>query len=75
MIFKISGFIILMGLVSFFQTRQIMKKEGVKEAVTYIFLMCLAVLIGSLLIAGVDIPSQVAVSKLFAPIGKAVLGE
>lgn len=76
MIFRISGFIIFVGLLSFYQIRQILVKEGKKEAIVYSFLMVLASVIGSLLIAGVKIPSQnILLNSIFEPIGKALLGE
>lgn len=75
MIFKIAGLLIFMGLLSYFQIKQIYIKDGGKAVLAYVLLMSLAALIGSLLIAGVEIPSQVSISKIFEPIGKAVLGE
>ncbi len=75
MIFKISGLIILMGLISWVQIRWIARKDGAKGVAVYLCFMGLVVLVGILLIAGVEIPSQAAVSKLFEPLGKAVLGE
>lgn len=75
MIFKIAGLIIFMVLLSYFQIKHILNKDGVKAVLAYILLMSLAALIGSLLIAGVELPSQVSISKIFVPIGKAVLGE
>jgi hypothetical protein len=76
MIVFISGFIIFAGLLSYFQIRYILQKEGIKEAVAYLLLMSLAVMIGSLLIAGVKIPSHnVLISKIFEPVGKAILGK
>lgn len=76
MIVNMTGFIFLAGLLSYFQIRQILAKEGKKAAVVYGCLMGLASFIGLLLIAGVDIPSQnMIITRIFAPIGKTLLGK
>lgn len=76
MIMNLSGFIMLVGVLSYFQIRQILIKEDRKEALVYGFLMSLAFAIGLLLIAGVEIPSQnILINRIFMPIGKALLGE
>jgi Flp pilus assembly pilin Flp len=77
MIARISAFIIFMGLLSYLQIRQFLSnKEGGKVTAVYGVLMGLAALIGSLLIAGVKMPSHNAIiTNIFQPIGKAILGK
>ncbi len=74
MIFKIAGLIISMGLISFLQIRHMYKKEGIKAVLIYALLMTIATVVGSLLIAGVELQGQSVIDRLFEPIGKAVLG-
>lgn len=75
MIFEIAGFVVFIVLLSFFQIWHSIRNAGAKEVAVYILFMTVACVIGCLLIAGVEIPSQTAVSKIFIPIGKALLGE
>lgn len=76
MIAFIGGFLVFLILLSYFQIRSILAKGNKKEACVYGFLMGLAAVIGSLLIAGVEIPSpNIVFTKIFEPIGKAVLGK
>ncbi|MDF2985802.1 MAG: hypothetical protein K0R50_1312 [Eubacterium sp.] len=74
MIFEVAGFISLMGLLSFLQIRHMHKKEGIKAVLVYALFMTIATVIGSLLIAGVQLQGQSVIDRLFEPIGKAVLG-
>lgn len=75
MIFKIAVFITFMGLLSYLQIKHIYKKDGIKTVLVYALIMSIAAIIGSLLIAGVQIQGQSVVDRLFEPIGKAVMGE
>ncbi len=75
MIAKISVFLVIVGLLSYFQMRRIRSKGDKKGALAYCFLMSLAAVVGVMLIAGVKMPSQSTLTKIFEPIGKAVLGE
>lgn len=69
-------FLIFTGILSYFQIRRLLPKEGIKAVVVYSFFMSLAFVLGALLIAGVKIPSHnVLVSRIFEPIGKAILGK
>lgn len=71
---RILGFLLLIGVVSVLQLRPMLAKGMKKEAAAYGSLMGLAALIGSLLIAGVDVPSPtVPLRMVFEPIGKAIL--
>ena len=71
---RILGFLLLAGVVSVLQMRPLLAKGLKKEAAVYGSLMGLAALIGSLLIAGVDVPSPtVPLRVVFEPIGKAIL--
>lgn len=76
MTINISGFLIFVGLLSYFQIRQLLAKEGKKEIVVYVIFMSLAVITGLLLIAGVKIPSHnIIIIRIFEPIGKFILGK
>ncbi len=75
MIIKIAVLILSMSLLSFFQIRQIYKNEGLKAAIAYSLFMALAILVGTLLIADIQLAGQSAVSRLFEPLGKAVNGD
>lgn len=75
MIVRISELMVSIGLLSYFQIRQLLTKKDKKGILAYGFLMSLAAVVGALLIAGVDIPRQTLLIKIFEPIGKAVLGE
>ncbi|OPX42649.1 hypothetical protein CLHUN_34710 [Ruminiclostridium hungatei] len=75
MIIKIIALILFMSLISFFQIKQIYKKEGLKAALAYSLFMALAVLVGTLLLADFQLTGQSAVARLFEPLGKAVNGD
>lgn len=74
MITLILLFLLLISVVSYFQLRYIWHKEGKKEAVLYSFLMALAAVVGSMLIAGIPVPNpNDYITMIFEPIGKAIL--
>ncbi|MBD0382395.1 hypothetical protein [Paenibacillus sedimenti] len=76
MITQISGFVILIVVWSFIKIRSLLVKQQTKEAAVYGGLMGVSAVIGSLLMAGVDLPSLVVPYEIiFQPIGKMILGQ
>ncbi|QGQ97309.1 hypothetical protein EHS13_21665 [Paenibacillus psychroresistens] len=74
MIVQIVGYILALVLWSFVKIQSLLSKQEKKEAALYGGLMGASTIIGSLLIAQVDIPSVVIPFKvIFEPIGKMLL--
>ena len=76
MIAQISGFVILIMVWSFIKIRSLLVKQQTKEAAVYGGLMGVSAIIGSLLMARVELPSLVVPYEIiFQPIGKIILGQ
>ena len=76
MIAQISGFVILIMVWSFIEIRSLLVKQQTKEAAVYGGLMGVSAIIGSLLMARVELPSLVVPYEIvFQPIGKMILGQ
>ena len=76
MIVQISGFVILIMVWSFIEIRSLLVKQQTKEAAVYGGLMGVSAIIGSLLMARVELPSLVVPYEIvFQPIGKMILGQ
>ncbi|MFJ5761123.1 hypothetical protein ACIQAA_18855 [Neobacillus sp. NPDC093182] len=74
MIVQIAGYVLLLVVWSFVRIQSLRSKQKNKEAAVDGFLTVISTIIGSLLIAGVDIPSPVVPYKIiFEPIGKILL--
>ena len=74
MIAQIGGYLVLLGIGSFVEIHSLLKKRQTKEAELYGGLMGVSAVIGSLLIAGVSLPSLVVPYEIiFQPIGKMLL--
>jgi uncharacterized membrane protein YjfL (UPF0719 family) len=74
LIVQIAGYVLLLVVWSFVRIQSLRSKQKNKEAAVYGFLMGVSSIIGSLLIAGVNIPSIVVPFKIiFEPIGKMIL--
>lgn len=74
MMARMIGFLLFLSLLSYLQIRPLLAKGQKKEAVVYSGLMAIAAFIGSLLIAGIDLPSPtVPLRMVFEPIGKIIL--
>lgn len=73
---RILAFLLFLGILSFVQVKPLLKKGKRKEAAVVVSLMGLSAAVGSLLIAGIDIPSPTVLLRMvFEPIGKAILQE
>ncbi|KRF21748.1 hypothetical protein [Paenibacillus sp. Soil787] len=74
MIFQVVGYSLITCVWSFVRIQSLLSKHKNKEAAVYGGLMGVSSVIGSLLIARVDVPSAVVPFKLiFEPIGKILL--
>ncbi|GLI09811.1 hypothetical protein YDYSG_58440 [Paenibacillus tyrfis] len=74
-VLKIAFFLLLVAYLSFLQYRAFRGKKKT-ELIVNIGLMLTAAVIGTLLIAGVDIPSPaIPLTAIFEPIGKWVFPE
>jgi hypothetical protein len=74
MIVKLLAYMIVFGVWSFVGIRSLLSKEQKKSSVVYGCLMVISIVIGSLLIAKVNIPSLVYPYEIvFEPIGKIIL--
>lgn len=74
MIFQIIGYLFLLIVWSFVRIRSLLSMQKNKEAAVVGSLMGVSSIIGSLLIARVDIPSMVVPFEFFfEPIGKMLL--
>lgn len=74
MMARVIGFLLFLGLLSYLQIRSLLAKGQKKEAAVYSGLIGIAAIIGSLLIAGIDLPSPtVPLRMVFEPIGKMIL--
>jgi hypothetical protein len=74
MIVQIAGYVLLLVVWSFVRIKSLLSKQKNKEAAVYGGLMGVSSIIGSLLIARVDIPSTIVPFKIiFEPIGKMLL--
>ncbi len=74
MILQISIFVIFTLGWSYYKVQMFLKKKQPKEAVVYSCLMGICMILGSLLIAHVQIPSiTIPVRFIFEPIGKIIL--
>ncbi|WP_018132850.1 hypothetical protein [Effusibacillus pohliae] len=73
---QIIGFLLLLAVAAYFQIRSLLAKGLQKEVIVCGGLWGLAAIIGSLLIAGVDVPKPtVPLQIVFEPIGKALAGK
>ncbi|TFE22704.1 hypothetical protein [Cohnella luojiensis] len=74
MIVQIVGYVFLLVVWSFVRIPSLLSMQKNKEAAVFGGLMGVSLIIGSLLIARVDIPSTVVPFKIiFEPIGKMLL--
>lgn len=74
MIVHIVGYVCLLVVWSFVRIRSLLSMQKNKEAAVFGVLMGVSSIIGSLLIAGVDIPSTAfPLVMIFEPIGKMLL--
>lgn len=74
MILQIGGYVLFLAAWTFVKIRSLLIKRQTKEAAVYGGLVGLSAVFGSLLIAGVDIPSMIApFITVFRPIGKMIL--
>lgn len=74
MIAQIGLYVVCVIVLSFVRIQSFLRKQQKKEAALYGGLMTICALIGSLLLADVDVPSLVVPYEfVFQPIGKAIL--
>lgn len=74
MIANLIGYILLVMIWFFYRIRSMRRKEETKEMVVYGGILGISLLIGSLLIAHVDLPSFILSCEfLLEPIGKLLL--
>lgn len=74
MIILIVGYVLLLVIWSFNRLQSLLSKQKNKEAAVYGGLMGLSTIVGSLLIARVNIPSFIIpIIAIFEPIGKRLL--
>ncbi|OCT13591.1 hypothetical protein A8709_18535 [Paenibacillus pectinilyticus] len=74
MIIRIAAYVLIMLVWSYFRIQSLLSKQKNKEAAVYSSLMGISSIVGSLLIAGVDVPSILIPFKvIFEPIGKILL--
>lgn len=74
MIIQLIGYVVLVVVWAYVRIRALLRKQKNKEAAIYGGLLGLSAVIGSLLIAGVDIPSaNLPFQMIFEPIGKIIL--
>lgn len=75
MITKLTLFIIPMVMYSFMKIKTLKSNDQKKEATLFGSIMAITLVVGSLLILNVNIPSFIIPFKiLFEPIGKKILG-
>lgn len=74
MIAQIGLYVVCVIMLSFVRIRSFLRNQQKKEAALYGGLMIICALLGSLLLAEVEIPSLVIPYEIvFQPIGKAIL--
>jgi hypothetical protein len=74
MIVQIVGYVLILVVWSFVRIRSLLRMQKNKEAAVFAALMGVSSIIGSLLIARVDIPSTIVPLKMiFEPIGRMLL--
>lgn len=74
MIAQIVVYVVSIIVLSFVQTKLFLKNRQLKEAALYVGLMTVCAVLGSLFLAGIDIPSLVVPYEIvFQPIGKMIL--
>lgn len=75
-IIKVALFLLITISLSYLQIQNFLSKGEKKEGIAYIGLMLIAMVIGSLLLVGVHLPSPATPLKsVFEPIGKWVFPE
>ncbi|MFD2614827.1 hypothetical protein [Paenibacillus gansuensis] len=76
MIVQITGYVLVLAVWSFVRIRSLLRKQKIKVAAIYGLLMGTSTIIGSLLLAGVEVPSpDYPFQILFEPIGRMLLRE
>ncbi|RCW42263.1 hypothetical protein [Paenibacillus prosopidis] len=76
MIAQIGLYIVFVTVMSLVRIQSLLRKQQKKEAALYGGLMTVCAVLGSLLLAGVAIPSLVVpYEMIFQPIGKMILGK
>jgi hypothetical protein len=74
LILQLVGYLVLVVVWAYLRIHALLRKQKNKEAAIYGGLLGLSALIGSLLIADVDIPSaNLPFEIIFEPIGKIIL--
>jgi len=75
MFLSLLTFLLLLGLVAFFDGRRIRKRATKREFYVYLTLIGTATLVGALFILGYRLPSPMEpIDKLFSPIGRWLTG-